>query len=84
MPGRTVVRAALLVTGLVAHGAMAYPPAVGILSKARSCMACHVSNGPWADEEKTVIDILDAATKTSLKGPDGVFRIGGVRAHPPA
>ena len=29
--------------------AMSYPPAVGILGKATSCMSCHVNNGPWTD-----------------------------------
>lgn len=55
--------------------AAAYPPGVGILAKNRSCSACHVSNGPWADEGRTIIDVLDSRTKQSLKAPDGVFRI---------
>jgi hypothetical protein len=55
--------------------AQAYPPAVGILGGSRSCVSCHASNGPWADEEKTLVDILDAKTKTSLKQEDGSFLI---------
>ena len=55
--------------------AYAYPPAVGILGSAQNCMSCHVSNGPWTDDDKTIIDILDKDTKTSLKRPDGSFLI---------
>lgn len=55
--------------------AYAYPPAVGILTKSKNCLSCHVSNGPWNDESKTIIDVLDAGTKKSLKQPDGSFLI---------
>jgi hypothetical protein len=34
-----------------------------------------VSNGPWADEGRTLVDLLDAETKTSLKQADGSFLI---------
>lgn len=71
-----------LIAGCVAIGALvaaspalAYPPAVGILAKNRSCASCHVSNGPWSDETRTIIDILDAKTKKSLRTDDGTFRI---------
>lgn len=67
----TIVAAALLVT----IPADAYPPGVGILAKNRSCNSCHVSNGPWQDDERTIIDLLDADKKTSLRGADGVFRV---------
>jgi len=60
---------------LVGSPARAYPPAVGILAKNRSCASCHVSNGPWADEPRTVIDLLDAKTRQSLKRDDGSFRL---------
>ena len=60
---------------LVGSPARAYPPAVGILAKNRSCTSCHVSNGPWADEPRTVIDLLDAKTRQSLKRDDGSFRL---------
>jgi len=55
--------------------AWAYPPAVGILSNQRNCLACHADNGPWKDDQRTVIDILDKDTLKSLKQPDGGFLI---------
>jgi hypothetical protein len=61
--------------------ASAYPPAVGILGKNRSCAGCHVDNGPWKDDQNTVIDVLDAETKKSLKGADGAFNIEVVRGQ---
>ena len=60
---------------LVANTAIAYPPAVGILGKAKSCMSCHVNNGPWVDESKTIIDILDKETMKSLRQSDGTFQL---------
>lgn len=71
----TVVATLLLAAG-VAH---AYPPGVGILANNRDCMACHVANGPWTDEPGTIIDLLDAGTKKSLRGPDGAFHLDVVR-----
>jgi len=53
----------------------AYPPSVGILTKSKNCLACHSSNGPWSDESKNIIDVLEADTKKSLKQPDGSFLI---------
>jgi hypothetical protein len=53
----------------------AYPPAVGILGKATNCLSCHVSNGPWKDDDKTIIDILDKDTQRSLRRPDNSFLI---------
>lgn len=53
--------------------ASAYPPAVGIIGTSRSCTSCHVSNGPWTDESATIVDILDGATRRSLRQPDGRF-----------
>jgi hypothetical protein len=55
--------------------AFAYPPGVGILSDKKNCVSCHVSNGPWNDKSKIIIDILDMETKQSLKQPDGSFLI---------
>lgn len=55
--------------------AFAYPPAVGILGNSRNCLSCHIDNGPWKDDDKTVIDILDKETKKSLKQSDGTFLI---------
>ena len=60
---------------LVASTAIAYPPAVGILGNAKSCMSCHVNNGPWVDESKTIIDILDKETMKSLRQSDGTFQL---------
>jgi hypothetical protein len=60
---------------LASSSAPAYPPAVGVLAKNRSCVACHASNGPWTDEARTIIDVLDAKTKKSLRAADGGFRI---------
>jgi hypothetical protein len=55
--------------------AYAYPPAVGILSNSKNCMSCHVNNGPWKEDGKTIIDILDRETKKSFRQPDGFFLI---------
>ncbi len=55
--------------------AFSYPPAVGLLGKSKNCLICHTNNGPWQDEENTIIDILDKETKKSLAQPDGSFLI---------
>ena len=55
--------------------AYAYPPAVGILSNSKNCMSCHADNGPWKEENKLVIDIVDKETKKSFRQPDGSFLI---------
>lgn len=59
----------------VATPALAYPPGVGVLTNKRNCVACHPPNGPWSDEAKTIVDVLDAETKKSLKTPGGEFTI---------
>ena len=51
----------------------AYPPAVGIVGTSRDCSSCHLNNGPWADDSKTIIDIVAADTGESLRQPDGSF-----------
>ncbi len=53
----------------------AYPPAVGLLSNSKNCISCHDNNGPWKDDSKIIIDILDRETKKSFKQPDGSFLI---------
>ncbi len=53
--------------------ASAYPPAVGIVGQSRSCTNCHASNGPWTDASLTIVDVLDKATRNSLRQPDGRF-----------
>ena len=55
--------------------ALAYPPGVGILSNQKNCLECHVNNGPWQDDQRTIIDIIDKETMKSLKQPDGSFLI---------
>ncbi len=64
------------------NSAYAYPPAVGILSNSKNCVSCHVNNGPWKDDENTIIDILDKDTKASLKQSDGTFLIETKRGEP--
>jgi len=59
----------------------AYPPAVGILGKAKSCLACHANNGPWTDQEKTILDILDKETGQSLRQADSTFLIEAKRGQ---
>jgi hypothetical protein len=59
--------------------AYAYPPGVGILSSSKNCMSCHVNNGPWNEDNKLIIDILDADTKKSMKQSDGSFVIEAER-----
>ena len=70
---KTFVLPAIAIVMLFAQKAFSYPPGVGILGKAKSCMSCHVNNGPWTDEQKTIIDILDKETMKSLRQSDGSF-----------
>ncbi len=78
---RFLISASVVLAGVpAALSAAAYPPGVGILTKNRSCASCHVSNGPWGDEARTIIDVLDSKTKQSLRGPDGVITIAVPRA----
>ncbi|MBM2814590.1 MAG: hypothetical protein HW421_1352 [Ignavibacteria bacterium] len=56
-----------------ANTTYAYPPAVGIMSKSKSCLSCHVNNGPWTDNERTIIDIIDKETMKSVRRTDGTF-----------
>ncbi|MBL4576921.1 MAG: hypothetical protein JKX74_00535 [Flavobacteriales bacterium] len=55
--------------------AYAYPPAVGIIGNSKNCISCHSDTGPWKDEDKTIIDVLDKDTKQSLMQSDGSFLI---------
>ena len=73
MKSRSIIVYALLAVVSGLSTGLAYPPAVGILSKSKSCISCHVNNGPWTDAQKTVIDILDKETMKSLRRPDGTF-----------
>jgi len=65
----------LLVLIAFSQEAFTYLPAVGILGKAKNCLACHTNNGLWKDDAKTIIDILDQDTKESFKQADGSFLI---------
>ena len=73
--------AAIVVLAL-SERAMSYPPAVGILGKATSCMSCHANNGPWTDERQTIIDVLDKDTMQSLLQADGAFLVAVKRGRP--
>ncbi len=59
----------------------AYPPAVGILGQSRNCLVCHADNGPWRDDSRLIIDILDQASGNSLKQKDGTFLISTKRGE---
>jgi hypothetical protein len=71
--GTTISGAFLLAT--YSKQAFSYPPAVGIIGKSKNCLSCHVSNGPWKDDGKTIIDVLDKDTKKSFRQSDGSFAI---------
>jgi hypothetical protein len=62
--------------------AYAYPPGVGILTKSKNCLACHANNGPWTDEGKTIIDIIEKDSRKSLRQPDGSFLLQ-IKRHEP-
>jgi len=81
MKTSVLLLAALVAVTLFPHKAFTYPPGVGILSKAKSCVSCHVNNGPWSDEQKTIIDVLDKETMQSLRQPDGSFLLEVKRGH---
>ena len=72
----------LAVTLKYAPDVSAYPPAVGILSKATSCLDCHIENGPWTDASRTIIDVLDKDTMKSLGQADGTFLVTVKRNQP--
>jgi len=69
--------AAALLSGFAAAPptVLAYPPAVGILSNSKNCLQCHANNGPWKDDQHTIIDIFDKDTMKSLKQADGSFSV---------
>lgn len=50
-------------------------PSAAVVNRAKSCLTCHVNNGPWKDDEKTLIDIIDKDTGKSFKQPDGTFLV---------
>jgi len=61
--------------------ARAYPPAVGLVGKAKNCLSCHINNGPWKDDDKLIIDIIDKESQKSLKLSDGSFLIEAKRGE---
>ena len=65
----------LLALAVFSQKVFAYPPAVGILGKAKNCLSCHVSNGPWKDDKNLIVEIMDKETRKSLRQPDGSFII---------
>src|SRR3989304_8848651 len=79
---KTFVLPVVVIVMLFTQKAFPYPPGVGILGKAKSCMSCHVNNGPWTDEQKTIIDILDKETMKSIRQPDGTFLLDVKRNQP--
>lgn len=68
-------------TSYFINTAHAYPPGVGILTNSPNCLSCHINNGPWKDDDNTIIDILDKETKKSLKQIDGTFLIEAKRGE---
>ena len=75
-PAAAGLAAALLLSFTAAPPtASAYPPGVGILSNKKNCLECHTNNGPWKDDQRSIIDILDKDTMKSLKQADGSFLI---------
>jgi len=68
-----------IATLLAAGAGYAYPPAVGIVGPGRNCLSCHANNGPWTEEAKVIVDLLDKDTGKSLKQPDGTFLVQAKR-----
>lgn len=62
--------------------AYAYPPGVGILTKSKNCLSCHANNGPWSDEQRIIIDIVEMNSSNSFRQPDGTFLIQVKRNQP--
>jgi hypothetical protein len=75
MKARNILALGVFLLPAFAVRIFSYPPAVGILGKAKSCMICHVNNGPWTEMQKTIIDLLDKETLKSLRQADGRFLI---------
>lgn len=81
MKGKLIPITMLLALAAFSQWVFAYPPAVGIIGKAKNCLACHVNNGHWKDDGTTIIDILDKETKKSLKQTDGSFLLEAKRGE---
>ncbi len=76
-----IIACLTIVMTTIFQKAFSYPPAVGILGKSKSCMSCHVNNGPWTNEQSTIIDILDKETMKSLRQKDGSFLLEAKRGE---
>lgn len=66
-----------LLTGilsLISTGIFAFP-ASSLEGRQKSCLSCHKDTGPWKDESKMVIDIIDPETGQSFRQVDGSFLI---------
>ena len=72
---RIIAAAGFVLLAAFSEAGFSYPPAGGILGKSKNCLACHIDNGPWKDDPKTIIDILDKETMKSLRQPDAAFLI---------
>lgn len=66
---------------LIFFEARAYPPAVGLVGKAKNCLSCHINNGLWEDDDSLIIDIIDKKSQKSLKLPDGSFLVEAKRGE---
>jgi hypothetical protein len=75
MKARIIAVFVLALIAALSQKVVSYPPAVGILGKAKSCLSCHVNNGPLTEEQKTIIDVLDKETMKSLRQSDGTFLV---------
>ena len=76
-----IVIVVLMLTTITPNIVKAYPPAVGIVTKAQNCLQCHVSNGNWQDDDNLIMDIIDKETMQSLKQMDGSYQIEAVRGE---
>jgi hypothetical protein len=77
---RNLIPAAIIVIAATA-GAIAYPPAVGILGKSPNCLSCHVDNGNWVDGPDLIVDVIEKDTETSLRQKDGSFLLAAKRGQ---
>ncbi len=50
-------------------------PAASLEGRQESCLSYHTNTGPWVDEGKLIIDIIDAKTGESFRLSDGSYVI---------
>lgn len=77
---RRILIAAIVtaLTWALARSLLSYPTAP-IVGRNTTCLNCHKNTGPWQDEAKAIIEILDPQTGQSLKQKDGSFLIAAKR-----